>query len=62
MKYTFYNCKKLKYIDLSSFITDNERNMYGMFCFCESLPKINGSNFDTNNALNIEAMLMAVIH
>ena len=49
MSYMFINCKKLSNLDLSSFNTNNVKNMSGMFFDCQNLSNLDLSSFNTNN-------------
>ena len=49
----YYDCKKLKEINLSSFDTKNVVNMSGMFCGSQNLTNLNLSSFDTKNITNM---------
>ena len=46
MSYMFFECSSLTNIDLSSFNTQNVKNMSNMFYDCDSLTNINLSNFN----------------
>ena len=50
--------KKLEYLDLNNFNTENLKYMYSLlFNRCYNLKSINGfEKFDTNNAINIQYM------
>ena len=52
----FYNCNRLKYIDLSNFDTSNVDFMYGMFMNCASLTDLDLSNFDTRKVTDMGRM------
>ncbi|MCQ2978766.1 MAG: BspA family leucine-rich repeat surface protein, partial [Clostridia bacterium] len=52
----FYNCKKLKSIDISKFNTSNCHFMNFMFEGCESLTALDLSNFDTSNVEDMDAV------
>ena len=52
----FYNCKKIKSIDLSSFKTKSITNMSNMFFNCDNLSYIDFSNFNTENVTNMNNM------
>ena len=48
MSYTFYNLISLTSLDLSSFNTDNVKDMSYMFEYCRSLKSLNLKNFNTS--------------
>ena len=50
MNCMFCKCSSLERINLSSFNTNNVRNMKGMFFGCHSLEDLDISNFIINNA------------
>ena len=52
----FYECSSLKSIDLSSFNTNNVKDMSDMFFKCSSLESIDLSSFNTNNVTNMSNM------
>ena len=52
----FYNCKSLKSLDLSKFITSEVNNMQYMFFFCRNLTSLIISSFDTSNVINMNNM------
>ena len=52
----FYNCEKLRSLDLSSFDTSNVTNMGGMFWNCVSLQTLDLSSFDTRNVTDMHFM------
>lgn len=52
----FYDCKKLKQLDVSDFDTKDVTNMSWMFAACESLTKLDVSNFDTRNVTSLRCM------
>ena len=52
----FYNCKNIKYIDLSDFISKNVTDMNHMFYNCEKLIDINLSKFNTENVVSMKNM------
>ena len=45
----FYNCRKLKSIDVSSWNMSNIASLFSMFHFCESLTSLDVSNWDVSN-------------
>ena len=47
LSYMFYNCSKLKSLDLSNFNTIKVKSMHGMFAICSSLKSLDLSNFNT---------------
>ena len=55
MRGMFYNCKMLKYIDLSEFRTENVTDMYSMFGGCP-LEAIDLSSFNACNVTDISFM------
>ena len=57
MKYMFYDCSALQYLDLTNFNTSNVGNMYCMFYGCSSLTEIIGlTNFNTAKVGNMFGM------
>lgn len=54
--YAFYNCKKLKNIDLKSFKTPKLKHMTYMFSDCTSLESIDISGFTTNNVISMQGL------
>ena len=56
MENMFYNCNRLISLDVSSFNTNNVKNMCGMFYGCSSLEELNLSNFNTNNVTTMSYM------
>ena len=52
----FYNCKDITKIDLSSFNTNNTKNMSYMFANCSNLTNINLSGLNAENVTNISYM------
>ncbi len=52
----FYNCRKLKSLNLSSFDTRNVIQMGSMFFLCNDLMNINLNSFDTSNVKYTEYM------
>ena len=52
----FYNCNKIKILDLSSLNTKNITNMSYMFYNCENLSNINLSNFNTENVTDMSGL------
>ena len=56
MIYLFYNCKSLKYIDLSFFDTKNVEVFGGMFTNCASLTNLDLTSFNTSNGKNMSFM------
>ena len=55
----FYNCSKLKSLDLSGFDTSKVTNMYRMFSGCSSLTSLYVSGFDTSNVTNMSYMFFS---
>ena len=53
----FANCKKLEFLDVSSFDTRNVEEMYSTFMDCHSLTSIDISNFDVRNVIELDYML-----
>ena len=45
----FYNCQKLKALDLTKFNTENVENMFQMFYNCQTLKELDLSKFNTEN-------------
>ena len=56
MRYMFCNCRKLKALDLSNFITSNVTNMSYMFFDCESLTSLDLSGFETSETVYMDMM------
>ena len=57
MKYLFYRCESLEYLDLSNFETSNVENMECMFSDCSKLKEIKGiNNFKINKNCKIEGI------
>ena len=56
MNAMFYDCERLKTIDLSNFNTSNVTDMRYMFFGCKSLEKIDVSSFDTSNVTDMGYM------
>jgi surface protein len=54
--FMFSKCKNIKSIDLSSFDSENVKNMKYMFSRCENLESINLSSFNTEKVNNMESM------
>ena len=52
----FYDCKKIKKLDLSNFHTKYIYNMSNMFAGCNSLSSINLSNVYTHNVIDMSCM------
>lgn len=52
----FYNCQKVKTLDLSTFNTKNVTDMGAMFWECHSLVSLDVSNFDTSNVTSMWRM------
>lgn len=52
----FYQCRKLKNIDVSRFNTENVVNMEYMFNACESLINLNVSNLNTSKVTSMHGM------
>ena len=53
----FANCNSLEEINLSSFNTNNVKDMSNIFANCNSLKKINVSSFNTNNVESMSNFL-----
>ena len=56
MEHMFFQCHKLKTIDLTHFNTENVTSMSGMFANCASLTELNVASFDTKNVECMEGM------
>ena len=54
--FLFYNCKKLKSVDLSPYNAINVENLSYMFGGCESLESIDLFSFNTKNVINMCGM------
>ena len=54
--FMFYNCDKIKKINLSSFDTKNVTNMSHMFGYCKNIVNLDLSSFNTKKVTNIEEM------
>ena len=52
----FYECYRLKSLDVTGFKTDNVTNMYQMFCECASLTSLDVTGFKTDNVTNMYQM------
>lgn len=52
----FYQCMKLKKLDLSSWNTKNTTSMVQMFYYCMALNNLDISNFDTSNVTDMNGM------
>lgn len=52
----FYQCKKLKMLDLSNFNTKTVQNMNCMFVYCTDITTLDLSSFDTSNVVNMNYM------
>ncbi len=52
----FYNCMRLKKLDLSNFDTSNVVNMNGMFYCCQALEELDLSSFDTSKVRDMSYM------
>jgi len=52
----FYNCRDIKYIDLTSFYAKDITDMSRMFCDCKNLQKVDLSYFDAVNLINMDEM------
>ena len=48
----------ISHIMLKNFNTSNVTTMYGMFCGCSKLEKLDLSSFDTHNVTNISSMFL----
>ena len=55
----FYNCSKLKSLDLSGFDTSKVTNMSLMFYNCSGLKSLDVSGFDTSNVTNMSYMFFS---
>ena len=58
MYFMFYQCKSIKSIDLSSFITQKVNDMVYMFSFCTSLRYVDVSNFIINEDTDLSDMFI----
>ena len=58
MEHMFFQCHKLKTIDLTHFNTENVTSMSGMFANCASLTELNVASFDTKNVERMEGMFV----
>ena len=56
MGWMFYNCSKLKSLDLSNFYTSKVTNMGLMFYDCTGLESLILSNFDTSEVTSMNSM------
>ena len=56
MSFMFLDCTSLIEVDLSSFNSQNIKNVYGMFSNCRNLAKVNFSSFNTKNVANMGSM------
>ena len=56
MDFMFSNCQKLKYLNLSSFITSSCTSMKYMFNNCTELVFVDISNYDTSYVSNMDYM------
>ena len=56
MKYMFYECYKLKTLNLGDFKTENVTDMCCMFNYCSSLTELNVSSFNTANVTSMRFM------
>jgi len=52
----FYDCRDIKYIDLTSFYAKDITDMSRMFYDCKNLQKVDLSNFDAVNLINMDEM------
>ena len=52
----FYNCKKLKSLDLSNFEANSITNVKSMFCQCSGLRELKLTKFDLRNAFDLDDM------
>ena len=52
--YCFYDCFKLKTLDLSTWTVDNIQDMDYMFANCSCLESINTSGWDTSNVIRMD--------
>lgn len=57
MGFMFANCE-FSSINVNNFNTSNVTTMYGMFCGCRNLEKLDLSSFDTHNVTNISSMFL----
>lgn len=58
MSAMFYNCARIRELDLSSFNTNNVTNTSGMFCICPDLEELDIRNFDMTNVTNTTQMFI----
>ena len=56
MRYMFYECSRLKELNLSSFNTNQVTDMSYMFRGCSGLKELNLSSFNTNQVTNMSCM------
>jgi surface protein len=56
MSYMFYNCDKIKKLNLSKFSTSNVINMSNMFENCKNLNDLDISNFGIKNNIRVRYM------
>ena len=56
MKQMFFNCKKLRALDVSSFDTAQVETMHWMFSNCESVTELNLAHFNTSQVTDMELM------
>ena len=56
LSFLFYNCKYLKFVDLSPYNAINVNNMSYMFSGCRALQSIEFFSFNTNNVTNMNNM------
>ena len=61
MNAMFFNCKSIKILNLSNFITDNVTNFSNMFNNCNSLIKLNLNNFEINKSAKMKDMFKGCI-
>ena len=52
----FYNCQKLKALDLSKFNTENVEDFQGIFSNCIALEKLNVSNWSNDQITNMNGL------
>ena len=62
MSYMYYNCARLKVLDLSEYNTERVKDMNHMFDTCGYLEKLSLSNFNMDNVKNTDCMLMNCIN
>lgn len=56
MEQVFYNCTKLKSLDLTNINTSNVTTLYGMFYNCRSLTELDLTHMNTSNVTTLYSM------